>query len=149
MGNFGTLVDLIIKCEMEGRPHHENILFLGETPSFLVDHAGFQPLKLAIKAKTVCKICFDHGISTTAIKRLPDIVSQPKGVYRPASGVHGDSVVILTFELKGSAPVIIPIRKNETVGRAVVVNSVSSMYAKEGPDPERKWANDGLLLWRP
>lgn len=131
---------------MNGLPIHEYVLELGVTPDLLISKAGFEQLELAIKASTIAKICFDHGIPTSMIKRLPDIIQNPKSIYNSAT--HPDSVVVVTFEIKGNEnPVIIPIKRNVSIGRNSKYNLVTSAYGKEGSNPEAKWAKDGLLVW--
>ncbi len=149
MSNFPALVEAIIQSEVKGAPMHEHVLELGHTSDTLIQEAGFPELKLAIKASTVAKICFDHGLPTSMIKRLPDIVNSPKSIYHPADPRHIDSVVVMTFEIKGTVdPVIIPIRKNVRIGRNNRYNVITSAYGKEGGDPERKWTSNGLLIWK-
>tara|TARA_B100000446_G_scaffold165588_1_gene168089 strand:+ start:496 stop:945 length:450 start_codon:yes stop_codon:yes gene_type:complete len=146
LSNYKTLVDVIIKDESKGTPCHEHILTLGETPDFLIEHAGFPNLKLVIKASTIVKACFDHGMPPSLLKRLPDVIGSPKSLYKSATHSE-DSVVVLTLERKGrsDAPIIIPIHREKRVGRGQY-NLVASIYAKEGPDPEDKWGKQGLLL---
>lgn len=146
MSNYATLVDVIIQNEMKGIYNHERVIELGSTPQLLIDECGFPDLPLAIKASVVSKICFDHGIPTSMIKRLPDIVVSPKSLFNPANPAHRDSVVVVTFEIKGQLPVIVPIRMNQRSGRKQY-NFVTSMYAKEGQNPEQKWRDMKLLIW--
>ena len=146
MDNFSSAITLLIKDEAAGRPRHETLLFLGDTPGYLLQDAGFPALQLAITGKVVSKACFDHGISTTFLKRLPEIVARPRSLYRPADQALVDSVVIMTVEKKAGIPIIIPLRRNQRVGRAAQYNLVSSVYAKEGPDPDAKWRTGGLLI---
>ena len=148
MNNYRTLVDLLIKDEMNGTPRHEQPLILGKTPEYLVQHAQFPDLALVILGKVIGKAHFDHGVPASLLKRLPDILDNPKCVFRPADPKHGDSVVVLTLELKSGNPIIVPIRRNANIGRHQV-NLVVSAYAKEGPDPETKWKADNLLIWEP
>jgi hypothetical protein len=56
-------------------------------------------------------------------------------------------MVVLTYELKAGAPIIIPIARDRQIGRGPPVNELVSMYAKTGPDPTRRWKCQGLLLW--
>lgn len=127
---------------------HEHILELGDTPHRLIVEAGFPNLKLVIKASTIAKICFDHGLPTSMIKRLPDIVNAPKSIFLPANKENIDSVVVMTLEIKGTTdPVIIPIRKNVKLGRSDVFNLITSAYGKEGGNPEELWTRNGLLIW--
>lgn len=149
MDNYKTSVDLIIKAELNGKPTHEFVLLLGETPSYLVQHLKFPVLPLVIKASVISKACFDHAIPTTFLKQLPEIISNPKSVFLSANETCKDSIVVLTFEFKGQSPIIIPIRKKQQIGRYRLFNTVTSVYAKDGPNPIARWINDGLLVWKP
>jgi hypothetical protein len=144
LSNYQSLVDVLIQDELDGKPHHEKILLLGDTPEYLVEKAQFPPLQLAIKSSILSKACFDHGIATPMLKRLPDIIGSPKCLFRSASQVG--SVVVVTLEIKGGNPIVIPLRPNMQVGRGAFYNLVVSMYAKQGPDPIIKWKDDGLLI---
>lgn len=149
MDNYSALVDAIIQAEMDGVPEREKILFLGETPSYIVDSTDFTNLSLVIKGSTIAKAAFDHGMPKSFLKRLPGIVSSPKGLYQSDSDSAPGSVVVLTFEDHRGNPVIIPIRPRVQVGRSQVHNVVTSIYGKEGYDPEVRWKRKGLLLWEP
>lgn len=142
MSNLSALIDLIIKNELQGTPTHEFIVELGNTPDSLIQFARFPELQLAIKASTIAKICFDHGISTPTIKRLSELLANPKSIYHSATQ---KGVVVVTFEIKAGSPIVIPIHPNRPVGRKTY-NLVASMYAKEGIEPEIRWEKDGLLI---
>jgi len=147
LNNFSNLVDALIKDEMEGTPRHELVLFLGKTPELLQAVAGFPDYDLVITGKVIGKVCFDHGIGPSLLKRLPDIINSPKSIFRSANQHQTDSVIVLTYELKGLAPIIMPIRHSQSIGRNGVFNIITSVYGKEGPDPEVKWQKQGLQLW--
>jgi hypothetical protein len=142
--NFKTLVGQVIRSEVEGRPIHELILEIGQTPKLLID-LGFPDLAFIVKAKTIGKIYFDHGIKQSVIERIPEIVANPQAIFQSATNpING---VIVTYELKGASPVIIAVHRDKSVGRGKIVNELVSMYGKEGPDPMAKWKEKGLLLW--
>ena len=148
MDNFDTLVSIIIQAGLHDEPYElKRVLGLGQTPQTLIDHAGFDDLELVIKASTVDKVHFDHGISQSVIQRIPLILQAPKAIY--ASATHPDSAVVMTYELQNGQPVIMPVHKNKTVGRNRTCNEVTSMLGKGGHDPEIRWKNQGLLLWEP
>lgn len=149
MNNYSALIDTLIKAEMRGVPKHEEILFLGCTPTYITDNANFCKLQLAVKAATISKAAFDHGISTSVLKDLPSIIANPKGLYKSDSKNAGESVVVMTFRDHRDSPIIIPIKPSENVGRGQTHNVVKSIYGKEGPDPEVRWKKKGLLLWEP
>jgi len=147
LNNYTSLVDTIIKNEVAGLPMHEIVLDLGPTPDYLIRHAGFPILNLGISASVISKAHFDHGIVASKLKKLPQIIAAPKHLYKSANAHQVDSVVVLTLEIKGTSPIIVPIRKNRQIGRNDFRNLVTSMYGKDGPDPELKWKREGLLLW--
>lgn len=96
MSNVSTLIDLIIKNEMQGTPTHEFIIELGDTPNTLIKFAQFPELQLAIKASTIAKICFDRWHKNMAtIKQISDLLAKPKSIYPIPLLQKG--VVVVTF----------------------------------------------------
>lgn len=142
--NYETLVDLAVKAEIEGKPRHELVLEVCHTPETLL-RIGFSPLLVVIKAKAIGKIFFDHGLTQRQIEKIPAILENPQAVY--SSATHPDSVVVFTYEVHAGSPIIIPVAKDRQIGRGPLVNEVTSMYAKTGPDPRPRWRAEGLLLW--
>jgi hypothetical protein len=108
-----------------------------------MEHAGFPALDLVIKGSAVDKAHFDHGIPKSMLYRLADIIASPKALYRSAT--IQSSAVVITFEVKDGAPILIPLHANKLVGRSHV-NVVASVYNKEAT-VEQRWANAGLKLW--
>lgn len=75
-----------------------------------------------VTGKVISKACFDHGIPTSILKRLPEIIENPKSLYK---SVHQDlsSVIVVTLELqKGEYPIIIPVHPNKKMGRQRICN---------------------------
>lgn len=149
MNNYTSLIEALIKAEMDNNPQHEKIVFVSETPRYLIEIAKFPDLPLVISGKIVCKAAFDHGISTSVLKRLPQIVAEPHALFRSQS--QPSSVVVLTLEIKGGSPIIVPIKPAGEIGgrrESQKANVITSVYAKEGPPPFQKWQKAGLLLWQ-
>lgn len=142
--NYETLVDVVIKAETAGKPKHELVLDVCSTPTLLLAY-GFSPWRVVIKAKTIGKIFFDHGLTQGQIERIPVMLGKPMAIYKSAT--RPGSVVVLTYENKAGWPVIVPIAKDQAIGRGPLVNEVSSVYAKTGPNPTAAWKAEGLLLW--
>ena len=142
--NFETLVDLVICSDKEGRPRHELVLNVGPTPESLV-RLGFNALALVVKAKTIGKMFFDHGLTQGHIEKIPAMLEGPQAIYR--SDTHPTNMVVLTYELKAGSPIIIPVARDRQIGRGPLVNEIVSMYAKTEPNPFRRWREQGLLLW--
>jgi len=142
--NYETLVDLVVKAEVDGKPRHELVLEVCATSQRLLD-VGFPDLRIVIKAKTIGKIFFDHGLTQGQIERIPAMLEAPQAIYTSAS--HSESVVVFTYESNAGSPIIIPVARDRQVGRGPLVNEVTSMYGKTGPDPRPRWRAEGLLLW--
>lgn len=142
---------VLLQAEAVGRPRHELLLELGETPASIIAAGGeiYSGLDLVLKGKTVGKMHFDHGIPRGVIERLPQILNAPKAIYRSANQTvqGGGSVVVMTFETHRGYPLIVPVHARKQIGRGRFCNVVASMYAKEGPNPEARWKAEGLLLW--
>ena len=142
--NYKTAVRLVIQNAQNGNVHHEHVLEIGPTPETFL-RLGFPPLPLAIKAKTIDKVYFDHGITRGILERLYNLVASPRAIYRSAPP-HQTGHVAVTAVFKGNEPIIIALHPNKAVGRGRFVNEVASVYAKH-PDIEAKWAAAGLKLW--
>ena len=98
-----------------GAHQHELVLELGPTPDLLVHEAGFPKLELVVKYRAINKMCFDHGLGTSIIQDIPTLIANPKGLYRSAT--HGNSAVVLTFELHRGFPVVMAVQANKSIGR--------------------------------
>lgn len=147
MSNYSQAVELIIKSEMEGKPHHEVLLDLGDTPRYLVQHGGLEERRLVITGRVISKACFDHHVPTSLLKKLPEIVEKPKSLFRSATH-DNDAVVVVTFELVNKTlPVVLPVHKDKRIGRSGLYNVIASIYGKDGEDPEVRWHKAGLHLW--
>jgi hypothetical protein len=94
--SYETLVDLVIKAEVEGKPRHELVLDVCQTPGCLLS-IGFAPLRVAIKAKTIGKIFFDHCLTQKQIERIPAMLVGPQTIYR--SETQPENVVVLVVVL--------------------------------------------------
>jgi len=142
--NYKAALQLILKACQDGKPQHEAVLVVCDvSPQYLVD-AGFPQLRIAIKGRTVDKAHFDHGVTKGILERLGDMIHHPRALYRSAS--HPDSAVVVSFELKGSSPLLVPLHRDQQIGRSDRYNTVASVYAKEAAI-EARWQAKGLLLW--
>jgi hypothetical protein len=79
--NFETLVNLVICAEKESKPRHELVLNIGLTPQRLVG-LGFDALTLVVKAKTIGKMFFEHGLTQGQIEKIPAMLEAPREIYR-------------------------------------------------------------------
>lgn len=150
--NYKAALDLLIKSMMndyEGNKtaNHAVRLTLGPTPQVLIDQ-GFPELPLGIDGSVVDKAFFDHGIPKSMLGRLYTLIATPKAIYRAHQGNPGS--VVVTYEMKGASPIVVPIHPNKQKARNVFFNMVASVYGKtsnDGQSIEVRWRNEGLLLW--
>lgn len=68
---------------------------------------------------------------------MPALIERPRAIYRSAT--QPESVVVMTLELKEGSPIIIPVARDRRMGRDLLANQVTSMYAKTGPDVTPRW----------
>lgn len=130
--------------------NHQVILPIGPTPKVLLD-LGMPELQLVISGKVVDKVLFDHGIPKGTLERLYSLLEAPKAIFKGHQGNPGSAV--LTFEVKGMAPIIIAVHPNKQMGGrdGTRYNNIASMYPKEsrpGESIEDRWTREGLLLWK-
>lgn len=142
--NFQAAIQLILKASQDGRPQHEAVLVVCDSPGYLVD-AGFPQLPIAIMGSTVDKAHFDHGVTRGMLTRLGEIIQHPKALYRSAT--HPTSTVVVAFETKTGSPLLVPLHRDRKVGRSSRFNIVASVYCKE-PNVESRWREKGLLIWK-
>jgi Phage MuF-C-terminal domain len=143
--NFAALIQVVLTAATTGTPQKEAILRICDTPQYLVDHCGFTQLPLIIKAATVDKVHFDHGITKGLLQRLETIVLTPKALYK--SDTVPDGAVVVTLEVKNGNPVVIAFHPNKLIGRSTY-NVIASIYDKP-QNIESRWQANGLLLWTP
>ena len=130
--------------------NHQVILPIGPTPQVLLN-LGMPELQLVISGKVVDKVLFDHGIPKGTLERLYSLLEAPKAIFKGHQGNPGSAV--LTFEVKGMAPIIIAVHPNKQMGgrNGTRYNNIASMYPKEskpGESIEERWTREGLLLWK-
>jgi len=122
-------------------------LILGPTPQVLID-IGMPAVDLVITGGVIGKCMFEHGVVKSRMERLYEIISKPKAIYS-AENPKQPNTVVLTYETKNGAPIIVPIEPNHQVARSGCVNRIASVYEKtvgvNGPPIEVRWK--GLLLW--
>lgn len=143
--NFAAAIQLVLTAATTGTPQKETVLTICDTPQYLIDHCGFAQLPLIIKAATVDKVHFDHGVTKGLLQRLESVLLSPKALYKSDTVAQG--AVVVTLEVKNGNPIVIAIHPNKLIGR-LTCNVVASIYDKP-QNIEIKWQASGLLLWAP
>lgn len=149
---FKTALGLLIRSmtqdgEEKQSSYHQIVLPIGATPPVLLN-VGLPDLQLAISGKVIDKVIFDHGIPKGMLARIYALLESPKSIYK--GHLENPGAVVVTYEVKNMAPIIIAIHPDRQMGRARF-NKVASMYAKStkpGVSNEDRWTREGLLLWR-
>jgi hypothetical protein len=76
------------------------------------------------------------------------LIEKPKAIYTAHQNQPGS--VVVTYEVRGQDPIVIPIHPNVQKTRLERFNVVASMYSKstcDGASIEVRWKAAGLLLW--
>lgn len=149
--NYKTLLGVLLKSMLNDYDakkveNHGTRLIIGATPDLLISY-GFPQLPLMIDGRVVDKAFFDHGIPKSMLERIYHLIATPKAIYKAHQDQPGS--VVVTYEVKDSKPVIIPIHPNQQKTRTESFNVVASMYPKNsnGEPIEMRWKREGLLLW--
>ena len=138
------LKSMVEAYEINKNKNHQIVLTLGPTPQILIE-AGLPQLPVGLTGRVVDKCYFDHGITKSMMERVYHIISTPRALYK--SHDPKDACVIMSYEIKGSDPLIAALHPNKQLaGRRDFYNSVASFYFKEN-NPEARWKREGLLLW--
>jgi hypothetical protein len=82
--NYRAAVAVIIKASADGKPQHEAVLTVGQTPPLLIKH-GLADLPLVITGRTIDKAYFDHAVARGVIERLHALISNPVTIYKSLS----------------------------------------------------------------
>lgn len=105
---------------------------------------GMRDLPVATTGDRLSKMHFDHGLTRSELKRLPELLASPMLVFESATQ-PGSKVAVLDL-MKNGAPVIAAIRPDAKLGR-LDVNLLASAYAKDNAGQIGKWIEDGLLRY--
>lgn len=146
--NYKTALSVFLQTIKAGTKYHEYSLDIGMTPPVLLG-IGLPELPMTISVKIIDKIFYQHGIPEAKLKRLYDLIANPKSIFKSDSP-HIDPgkvnpVVVITVEVKDANPILIAVHPNQIIGRRPV-NQIKSMYDKPA-DMLQKWRGKGLLLW--
>lgn len=134
---FSAAVDAAIKAGQlgeVGNGQHIEIASLSNVLSV----AGVPAGDLRTSAKVLQKVVFDHGVTPSVLKRLPELLENPVMVFRSAS-VEGRFVAV-TSEMVRGAPLVVAISPEVTRGN-VALNFVPSLYPRDDLQAIQRWLN--------
>jgi hypothetical protein len=140
---FNAAVDAAIEAGMKGeRPSLEHIAIGTTTP--VLRAASMSDGDLRTTPTILAKAVFDHGVTKSMLKRLPDLLENPVMVLDSATGPG--RFVVVTSESVGGRPLLVVISPEETRG-AKSFNFVPSVYPKDDLGAIQRWLNDGKLRY--
>lgn len=136
---FSAAVDAAIKAGQLGEVGNGQHIEIATLPTAL-SAAGIPEGNLRTSAKVLQKVVFDHGVTPSVLKRLPELLETPVMVLRSDS-VDGRFVVV-TSEMVRGFPLVVAISPEVTRGN-VALNFVPSLYPKEDLKAIQRWLNGG------
>jgi len=136
---FSAAVDAAIKAGQLGEVGNGQHIEIATLPTALAA-AGIPEGNLRTSAKVLQKVVFDHGVTPSVLKRLPELLETPVMVLRSDS-VDGRFVVVTSEMVRGS-PLVVAISPEVTRGN-VALNFVPSLYPKEDLKAIQRWLNGG------
>lgn len=146
----GELVDWIAKTGMANALTPDEMsryVAVGRFDVAMQRRLGCADFEVATSVAVLDKMMFDHGLPASRLKSLLEMVHDPLAIYRSATHPTS-SVVIVSTQNLGSAPVLIPIwlNKQSRPGKQPI-HWISSAYAKNDPHILRTWDTQGHKLW--
>ncbi len=134
---FSAAVDAAVKAGARGEAGERAYVEIGTLPQALAV-AGVPAGDLKTSAKVLQKVVFDHGVTPSVLKRIPELLEKPVMVFRSAT-VAGRFVVV-TSEMVRGAPLVVAISPETTRG-AVALNFVPSLYPRDDLQAIQRWLN--------
>lgn len=97
-----------------------------------------------VLAGVLRKMHFDHGITESELKSLPELLAQPMMILRNPS--REGTWLVVTELLKGGSPVLVPIDPRGEVGR-IELPVLRTGFAKDDPDALTRYLEKNLVAW--
>lgn len=114
------------------------------TPSPALQSAGVPHHPMRTTAAILTKALFDHGVTKSALKTLPELLDSPVMVFE-SDTVPGRFVVVTSRFVAGK-PLVVAVSPEKTTGSAAI-NFVPSLYPKDRIQAIRGWVEKGLLRY--
>jgi len=139
--NFNSAVDSVIEGAANGKELGRGHIDIGD-PSPALQLAGIENHPLRTTAGNIAKAHFDHGVTKSVLKEIPDLLDHPVMVF-DSDTVTGSFVVVTSKFVNGN-PLVVIITPQKTRG-SVSFNFVPSLYPKDHIPAISKWIKSGLL----
>lgn len=139
---------------LNNKKTHEQYISVSDTPAVL-RHLGAPDLPLSISKNVVTKAIKDkHEVMIKTISRLPELIHNPRAVYRSATKDNAFVILLDSKDRKGN-PVVSAIhlsfvkKTSDRPGGQLEINNISSVYGtKGGREKIQKMEHDGLAVYR-
>lgn len=135
--------DANVDAVLDGTKPESEAVAVSSAPAVLTA-LGMKPLPLATTGDRIAKMHFDHGLTRSEIKSLPDMIERPVMVFE--SETQPGSKVLVLDMWKNGLPVIAAVAPDKNLKR-IQVNLLASAYPKNTTGPLGKWFRDGLLRY--
>ena len=140
---FNQAVDDVVSAAMKGDPLPRAHVSVGTTSPTL-QAAGIPAGNLRTSARVLSKVVFDHGVTKSVLKKLPDLLDAPVMVFE--SDTVPGSYVAVTSEMVRGLPLIVAISPEQVTGGASF-NFVPSLYPKDDLNAIQRWLKAGHLRY--
>jgi hypothetical protein len=140
---FNEAVDAAIASGIKGEHPGRGPVAIGSiTPALKA--AGIPDGELRTSPVILAKAVFDHGVTKSLLKNIPDLLENPVMVLE--SDTVSGSFVVVTNELVNGKPLLVVVSPEETRGR-IVFNFVPSVYPKDDLSAIQRWIGNGKLRY--
>jgi hypothetical protein len=140
---YGDAVDAAIQSGIKGEPPGRQPVAVGSIAPAL-RAAGIPDGALRISPTILSKAVFDHGVTKSVLKRLPEMLQSPVMVFE-SDTVLG-SFVVVTSEMVNEKPLLVVVSPQESTG-AKTFSFVPSLYPKEDISAIQRWLASGKLRY--
>lgn len=140
---YDAAVDAAINAGMKGESPGRQPVAIGSTPGAL-RAAGIPDGPLRTSPTILAKAVFDHGVTKSVLKRLPDLLEKPVMVFD--SDTVAGRYVVVTSEFVQGQPLIVAVSPESTTG-PVSFNFVPSLYPKNDLGAIGRWMSAGRLRY--
>lgn len=132
---------------LNNKKTHEQYISVSDTPAVL-RHLGAPDLPLSISKNVVTKAIKDkHEVMIKTISRLPELIHNPRAVYRSATKDNAFVILLDSKDRKGN-PVVSAIHLSQKTNH-IEVSKIASVYGTRGGwEKIQKMEHDGLAVYR-
>jgi len=140
---YDAAVDSAIAAGIKGAPVERGHVAVGSVSPALMA-AGLADGELRTSQAIIAKAAFDHGVTKSVLKKLPELLDQPVMVFE--SDTVAGRYVVVTSEFVQGRPLIVALSPEGTTG-GVAFSFIPSLYPKEDLKAFERWLSSGKLRY--